>query len=197
MKKDGFYAKRIYPLVFMLIVTVVCILITSGIFLATEDRVRENELLFLRTAVLSAAGGDLEGEGLRIAELYMESVTEKEGFYEVNTALGPRRYVIPFNGPGLWGEISLMVGFEIDLTTLSGVAIVSQSETPGLGARIEEPWFTAQFAGKKGPFKVVEEGTANASDEVDAITGATRTTESFQNIMNRAVNESRSIIRGL
>ena len=197
MKQSGFYAKRIYPLVFMFLVTTVCILITSGIFLATEDRVRENELLFLRTAVLSAAGASLGTDTSQIASLYLSSVTENEGFYIVRVGSGPERYVIPFKGAGLWGEISLMVGFEADLTTLSGVAIVSQHETPGLGARIEEPWFTAQFAGKKGPFRIVEEGTADASDEVDAITGATRTSESFQNIMNRAASESRSIIRGL
>jgi Na+-transporting NADH:ubiquinone oxidoreductase subunit C len=197
MKQSGFYAKRIYPLVFMFLVTAVCILITSGIFLATEDRVRENELLFLRTAVLSAAGTSLGTDTSRIASLYLSSVTENKGFYTVRTGSGPERYVIPFTGAGLWGEISLMVGFEADLTTLSGVAIVSQNETPGLGARIEEPWFTGQFAGKQGPFRIVEEGTASASDEVDAITGATRTSESFQKIMNRAASESRSIIRGL
>jgi len=145
----------------------------------------------------SAAGASLGTDTSQIASLYLSSVTENEGFYIVRVGSGPERYVIPFKGAGLWGEISLMVGFEADLTTLSGVAIVSQNETPGLGARIEEPWFTAQFAGKKGPFRIVEEGTADASDEVDAITGATRTSESFQNIMNRAASESRSIIRGL
>jgi Na+-transporting NADH:ubiquinone oxidoreductase subunit C len=103
---------------------------------------------------------------------------------------------VPFAGAGLWGEISLMVGFKDDLRTLTGVAIVSQNETPGLGARIEEPWFTSQFIGKQGPFKMVEEGTADALDEIDAITGATRTSESFQNIMNRAISDSQSIIRG-
>ncbi|MFA7672217.1 MAG: FMN-binding protein, partial [Sphaerochaetaceae bacterium] len=98
-------------------------------------------------------------------------------------------------GPGLWGTISIMVGFEDDLKTLSGVSIVSQNETPGLGARIEEKWFTAQFSGKQGPFRLVEEGTASSPDEIDAITGATRTSESFRNIMNR-LTESGNIARG-
>ena len=197
MKQNGFYTKRIYPLVFMFLVTAVCILVTSGIFLATEDRVRENELLFLRMAVLSAAGLKLDDNASEIASLYRSSVTENEGFYTVKTGSDPERFVLPFSGAGLWGTISLMVGFEADFVTLSGVAIVSQNETPGLGARIEEPWFTAQFAGKQGPFRFVEEGTADAPDEVDAITGASRTSESIQNIMNRAASESRSIIRGL
>jgi len=196
MKQNGFYAKRIYPLVFMLAVTVVCILITSGLYLATEERVLNNELLFLRKAVLAAAGLGQGSDPDTLTRLFVEKVQEKERYYEVNVGNGATQYVVPFAGAGLWGEISLMVGFKDDLRTLTGVAIVSQNETPGLGARIEEPWFTSQFVGKQGPFKMVEEGTADAPDEIDAITGATRTSESFQSIMNRAISDSQSIIRG-
>ncbi len=91
-------------------------------------------------------------------------------------------------------------GFEEDLTTFSGIAIVSQNETPpGLGgARIEEPWFTEQFRGKQAPpFTMVEEGTADADTEVDAITGgATRTSEYFRNLTNRAADDAKRIIGG-
>jgi Na+-transporting NADH:ubiquinone oxidoreductase subunit C len=196
MKQNGFYAKRIYPLVFMLAVTVVCILITSGLYLATEERVQNNELLFLRKAVLGAAGFGQDADPNTITQLFLDMVQENERYYEIIVDDGSTQYVLPFTGAGLWGEISLMVGFENDLKTLTGVAIVSQNETPGLGARIEEPWFTSQFIGKRGPFKMVEEGTADALDEIDAITGATRTSESFQSIMNRAISDSQSIIRG-
>jgi Na+-transporting NADH:ubiquinone oxidoreductase subunit C len=89
-----------------------------------------------------------------------------------------------------------MVGFTEDATTLSGVSIVSQNETPGLGARIEEAWFTDQFADRQGPFTMVEEGTSDAPNEIDAITGATRTSEAFRNIINRAVADSDTIARG-
>jgi major membrane immunogen (membrane-anchored lipoprotein) len=43
---------------------------------------------------------------------------------------------------------------------------------------------------------MVEEGTSAAPDEFDAITGATRTSESFRNIVNRAVANSDTISRG-
>ncbi len=196
MKHNGFYAKRIYPLVFMLAVTVVCILITSGLYLATEERVLNNELLFLRKAVLAAAGLGHGSDPETLTNLFVQVVREKGRYYEVTVENGSTQYVLPYTGAGLWGEISLMVGFKDNLRTLTGVAIVSQNETPGLGARIEEPWFTSQFIGKQGPFRMVEEGTADAPDEIDAITGATRTSESFQSIMNRAISDSQSIIRG-
>ncbi|MDC7246170.1 MAG: FMN-binding protein, partial [Sphaerochaetaceae bacterium] len=95
-------------------------------------------------------------------------------------------------GAGLWGPITIVVGF-VDESTLSGVSILSQNETPGLGARIEEPWFTAQFSGKSGPFTFVEEGTASADDEIDSITGATRTSQAFRTIINSVIDDGPTI----
>lgn len=196
MKQESFYAKRIYPLVFMLIVTVVCIVITSGIHLSTQDRVEANEQLFLRTTVLDAAGIMHSDDFREITDLFEKKVRERDSYYMVTLDSGEVRYVIPIQGPGLWGTIALMVGFEQDLKTLSGVGILSQNETPGLGARIEEPWYLEQFRGKVGPFTLVPEGVAGAINEIDAITGATRTSDAMLSIMNRVVVDSPKIVKG-
>lgn len=196
MKTMGFYQRRIHPLVFMAVVTIICILLTAALHLSTLERVKTNEQFFLRRSILDAAAIAHDGQPASVASLYEELVSEQEGQYTVDAPEGDRRYVVESTGPGLWGPITVMIGFKEDLQTLAGVAIVSQNETPGLGARIEEPWFTTQFAGKQGPFRLVEEGTAAASDEIDAITGATRTSESFRNIMNRVIAESGNISRG-
>jgi Na+-transporting NADH:ubiquinone oxidoreductase subunit C len=42
----------------------------------------------------------------------------------------------------------------------------------------------------------VNEGTAQAPNEIDAITGATRTSEYFRNLTNRAATDAKRIIRG-
>ncbi len=195
--KATFYRKRIYPLVFMFLVTVFCILITSGLYLTTQDRAIANELSFTRRAILDAGGLEYTPTTEGIEKAYLEKVQVEDGgsYY---TAVSPdgKRYILPMQGPGLWGTIAIMVGLEEDLTTFSGLAIVSQNETPGLGARIEEPWFTKQFEGKKSPFTLVNEGTAQAPNEIDAITGATRTSEYFRNLTNRAAADAKRIIRG-
>ncbi len=96
-----------------------------------------------------------------------------------------------FQGPGLWGQISgmLAVGEE----GLVGLDFVSHSETPGLGARIEEAWFKEQFRGEKiGPqgLQVLPGVGGDSGDgdpensQVDGITGATRTSEAIQAIVN-------------
>jgi len=170
MKKESFYAKRIYPLLFMLIITSICISITAGLHLLTQDRVAANESLFLRKTVLEAAGIDYPDNFMAVSELYESSVSEHNGIYSVTTGDGESVFVLPFSGPGLWGPIHIMVGFNSSLDALTGIGIFSQNETPGLGARIEELWFKKQFAGKWGPFTLVEEGTADLQNEIDGIT---------------------------
>lgn len=193
MKKSAtFYTKRIYPLLFMLAITVLCILLTAGLYLLTKERADANELSFTRRAILEAGGVGFENTQAGIESAYLANIKEHGTYYE--TLTGERRYIIPLQGPGLWGTIVIMAGFEEDLETFTGVAIVSQSETPGLGARIEEPWFTSQFRGKRGPFVLVEEGTSSSEREIDSITGATRTSEYFRNLANSATDEVARII---
>lgn len=191
----SFYKDRIYPLLFMFITTLVCIALTSGLHLLTLERSEANELSFTRRAILQAADLAFENTTEGIERTYREMIAEEAGYY---TASGPfgTRFILPLEGPGLWGTIAIMVGLDEDLETFTGVAIVSQNETPGLGARIEESWFTAQFQGKRPPFTMVEEGTASQANEVDAITGATRTSEYFKNLVARVPAEAQRIIRG-
>lgn len=196
MKKDGFYALRINPIIFMAIVTIICIVITSALYLFTAERVESNELFFLRRSVLDAAAVTHDGSPASVEETYTSLVTEKNNRYIIEDESGETKAVVERTGAGLWGPITVMVGFTSP-NTLSGVAIVSQNETPGLGARIEEPWFTSQFAGKSGPFRLVEEGTSDSDDEIDSITGATRTSESFRNIINSVVNDGSTIYKDL
>lgn len=179
----------------MFLVTVVCILLTSGLYLSTQDRADANELSFTHRAILDAGGLDYTHTTEGIEQVYADKIDVEDGYYIAQGTEG-KRYILPMQGPGLWGTISIMVGLEEDLATFSGLAIVSQNETPGLGGRIEEPWFTKQFQGKKSPFTLVNEGTAQESNEVDAITGATRTSEYFRNLTNRAATDAKRIIRG-
>jgi len=200
MNKSGFFYLRIFPLIFMLLVTIICISVVVGLHLSTRERVEVNEDLFLRRTVLDAADISYPNDFREIDSLYEEMVTEDEDsgsiFYRIMQSDGSLSYVVPAEGPGLWGQIMVMVGFAEDLVELTGIGIFSQNETPGLGARIEEEWFQDQFAGKRGPFTLVEEGTADSPNEIDGITGATKTSRAMISIMNRAVIDGPALVRG-
>lgn len=196
MKKESFYSQRIFPLVFMFLITLVCITVVTGLYLSTKDQVEANEQLFLRKTILSAGGVKYSDDFREITTLFESQVRMADGFYEVVRADGSLSYVTPVEGPGLWGTISLMVGFNESLDALTGVGIFSQNETPGLGARIEEQWYLDQFEGKRGPFILVDEGTSDTENEIDAITGATRTSKAMQAILNRSFEAGPALVRG-
>lgn len=92
--------------------------------------------------------------------------------------------VVPsgYNGP-----IEALVGFDIRSKEITGVKVLSQTETAGLGANVQEPWFTARFAGKNAEqaIAVVKIEQTN-ENEVQAITAATITSEAIVSGINAA-----------
>lgn len=171
---------------------------------ATRDRVSRNEELRLMRGVLEAAGFELPDSDGAAAALFAARVVARgdgadavylirpaDGAAAASAAKGPddddgRAYVLVQEGSGLWGRIVALVGFEPDGLTMTGLSFLEQSETPGLGARIDEAWFKAQFRGKRGPVSTVPEGSLAETDQFDAISGATLTSNAVRDIVNAA-----------
>jgi Na+-transporting NADH:ubiquinone oxidoreductase subunit C len=105
-------------------------------------------------------------------------------------------YAFPVGGPGFWGPISAMVAVDPEATAILGLAFYEHLETPGLGARISEKWFTEQFKGLKlfpleddrKIFHLKPEGTGTAPNELDAVTGATGTGRAVEAFLNRELD---------
>ena len=97
--------------------------------------------------------------------------------------------ILPIAGAGYQGPIQGMLAMHGDMNTIAGLAITEQVETPGLGARIEEPAWQAQFPGIKvrdpsGKLRfTIQRGPATNDYEVDGITGATRTSNAMTQII--------------
>ncbi|MEN8222964.1 MAG: RnfABCDGE type electron transport complex subunit G [Acidobacteriota bacterium] len=83
-----------------------------------------------------------------------------------------RLYAVAFEseGNGFGGKIGIMIGIDIEKSSISGIGILTHQETPGLGSRISEMSFTDRFKGKflSDNFKVKKD-----SGDIDAISGAT------------------------
>lgn len=80
-------------------------------------------------------------------------------------------YAVPGTSPnGYAGDIRLMAGLTADRAVVT-YRVLAANETPGLGSKLGEPAFAAQFAGKSAAaLKVKKDGGA-----IDALTGATIT----------------------
>ena len=84
-----------------------------------------------------------------------------------------------------------------DLRTIKGINIVQQEETPGLGGRIAEKDYLAKFKGKilSPGIKIMPVGKAVNENEVDGITGATMTSEAFEELVNSQSRKYLSLIK--
>lgn len=83
---------------------------------------------------------------------------------------------------GYGGDITFTMGINGD-GTLNGISILNIAETPGLGMNAESV-LKPQYAGKKVPaFTVVKTG-AETETQIDAISGATITSEAVTTAVN-------------
>ena len=89
---------------------------------------------------------------------------------------------------GYGGDIQLAVGVQTD-GTLNGYDTLSIGETAGLGMNATTDAFKNQYKGIKAKqLTVVKDGTGSQSDEkIDAISGATITTNAMTNGINAAI----------
>ncbi|MCK5155420.1 MAG: FMN-binding protein [Spirochaetales bacterium] len=100
-----------------------------------------------------------------------------------------RQVAIITAGSGLWSEIDIFLVVDIGAMEIQELRVLSHGETPGLGGRIEEDWFLDQFIDLdiSDGVKIVMERT-NVPGEVDAISGATRTSNAVMIMLNKALD---------
>ena len=99
--------------------------------------------------------------------------------------------VVPIYGAGLWGPIWGYIAFEKGTSEIKGAYFDHESETAGLGSKIkDDPAFQAEFVGEKADFTQANvfdivkggapkdaEGKSLKDNQIDAITGATMTSQ--------------------
>lgn len=96
-------------------------------------------------------------------------------------------------GQGYADKIELLVGLDSSAQALTGIFVLDQKETPGLGNKIITNEWRSQFKGKGTARElVVVKGRAKAPHEIDSITGATISSKTVSDIVNATVNDLRS-----
>lgn len=100
---------------------------------------------------------------------------------------------------GYGGDIQFTMGVQND-GTMNGISILSISETAGLGMKAATPEFQQQFKDKKVEKFTYTKTGASSEDQIDALSGATITTNAmtngvdaglayFQNVLGGSANE--------
>ena len=106
-------------------------------------------------------------------------------------------WVIQTAGQGYADRIELLLGLSPDAERITGLFILDQKETPGLGNKIAaDPW-RGQFIDQATavPLAVVKTG-ADQPHQIDAITGATISSRSVTEIVNRTLADLKTELAG-
>ncbi len=153
----------------LLLITVVVAGLLGFVNDLTKDRIAEN----------TAKKANQAMQAVLPAPSYEKLELTADGISEVYKAEGG--YVVRLGANGFGGAIDMMVGIDPN-GTVTGIAVISHSETASLGAECTREDWRAQFAGTAGGLKVTKDGGT-----IDALTGATVTSRAVTEAVNRAV----------
>lgn len=154
-------------------ITLIITLALAGANYLTKDRIADNNIqkeIMARREVIDADSFDPLTKSI-----YAAKKAGKTQGYCVNVA--PKGY---------GGDIRMIVGVDTE-GTVTGVKIISHSETAGLGARVRESTFIDQFKGKT---------SAALGENIDAISGATVSSRAVTEGVNDALSVLNNIIKG-
>lgn len=111
--------------------------------------------------------------------------------YLVGDPDNPEQVILPIRGQGLWGLMRGYLSVRGDGNTIEGITFYSHSETPGLGGEVDNPRWKAQWDGKEiyadpestQPAIGLVKGGASGENEVDALSGASLTSNGVTNLV--------------
>jgi Na+-transporting NADH:ubiquinone oxidoreductase subunit C len=186
-------------LLMIVFVLVLGTILTTALVLVdnyTGPIIAKNTAIALKSNILSALGVSYTSsdvEEIFEKTVQVESAGERE-YYSTDDGI----LALPYEGSGLWGPISGVLATDLDLTTIKGLTVMKQEETPGLGDRITEAEYLATFIEKffEPGISLVSPGKGGGTNEVEAISGATMSSKAFVNILNSEQSAYRSLIKG-
>lgn len=167
------------------VLTVICILITF--ILAYTNSITKDKIAEQQTIKLA--------ESQKVVLPNCETFEEiAENAYEGKDASGNTGgYVFVTSATGYGGPIEVMTGIDSD-GKISGINILSHSETPGLGAKATEDSFKGQYSGLDANQSVA---VTKDGGTIDAISGATITSRAVSNAVNEAIEMYKTVKEGV
>ncbi|MBR2274534.1 MAG: RnfABCDGE type electron transport complex subunit G [Lachnospiraceae bacterium] len=201
MKKENLRA-----IVTLTVITLVAGILLGFIYELTKEPIAAQELLQKQEAyrqVFAQADSfedyaDFDEEAasklLSDAGFAYDSISEASVAYDASgEVLGYVFTVISMEGYG--GEIDVAMGITKE-GVLNGIEILSIGETAGLGMKADTPEFKEQFKDKQvSQFSYTKSG-ASQEYEIDALSGATITTNAMTNAVNAGLIYFQNITGG-
>ncbi|MCD4825646.1 MAG: FMN-binding protein [Phycisphaerae bacterium] len=162
------------------------------------DGITKKDMKIVGNAITISKAGETVAD-LKIRRKLIETADSE---YTVYCVTGSPRggWVITAEGMGFADKIKALVGLDTEAKKITGVYVLEQKETPGLGNKIVGPW-SRQYSGQPAdkPLKVEKRMSKEDMDAkdgaIDAISGATITSDALTTIVNGAVEQFRADLK--
>jgi len=156
-----------------------------------ENRTKETmeKIPVLVTGKDSAANADSFDISSRIINVDKNGISKSYTVYDARNKNGTvAGHVVKASGQGYADKIELLLGLDPAGKTITGLFILDQKETPGLGNRIVEDAWRNQYVGKTtdSPLIVIK-GKSVKENDIDAVSGATISSRSVTDIVNSTI----------
>lgn len=208
----------LHTLIYAIVLGLLCTSLLTGVVLLTGPRKEANARAERMRGILDVLEVPYEPNtsSRELVELFNNSV-RRELMGDLTVYAYPvsrggasgRARAFEFAGPGLWGPIRGFLSLDWQMETIRKITFYEQRETPGLGGeiaavctcqttiaqescpgRFRHGLSGLKIKGRGGPgIRVVPPGTADAPNEVDAITGATMTCDKIESMLNTIIRK--------
>ena len=173
------------------LITVIAGLLLGLVYEITKDPIREQKQLAKESAYKEVFADAVSFEPVVMDEQIGEELRTHGWDADIDEAMkvfdgnqNPLGYVLTVTDhEGYGGDIQFAMGVKND-GTLNGISFLSIGETAGLGMKALEEPFRNQFTNKKAEVFSYTKNGATADKEIDAISGATITTNAVTNGVN-------------
>ncbi|KPJ96055.1 MAG: hypothetical protein AMJ53_01500 [Gammaproteobacteria bacterium SG8_11] len=179
-----------------------CALVIVSVFEVTFPTIKINKQQALERAIFQVLPGAKSFAGYTLAEnnnLRKSADSRPPSVYacfDSQTAL--IGFAIPAQGMGYQDTIGLLYGYSLQKQSIPGLVILQSRETPGLGSKIESDEFLRNFSQititlKPGaeelehPLELIKNTKNTQAWQIDAITGATVSSQAVVSILNRSL----------
>lgn len=171
------------------VIILTCVSVFSAGILSFTEQIFRNKILDNQKKAINEAITRIIPE--------LDSIEKENDIYKIfnkeKILLG---YIFLAEGQGYQGTIKIICGIAPDLEQLLGIEIIESTETPGLGAKIAGKDFKAQFINLKIlPQISCTKSKPQDDNQIQAITGATISSKSVVNILNKRIDQIRNQIR--
>ena len=167
----------------------------AGVGLLTKERIALNKQMEIEEKISEVVPGTYSSEKFfEEKDLTVYGGKDKEG-----KLIG---LAIHTSGMGFQDKITFMIGTNTSLTKIFSLAILEQTETPGLGAKIDDKKSFLRFWENKDCSSVltlrkpaVSSPAELGPSEINTITGATISSEAILNTANSSLERVRQLIK--